>query len=253
MGKLSIKFGVLTIIGLVGVACQPKPSMDGLTMLTAPDYCPYEFREKGKPEVVGFDIDVARAIADELGVSLTIETKHFNQIMPALERQQADFAMAAITPTRGRQQMANFSDIYYAQVMTIVSRDDQPFTALDQLIKKTVGVRASSFHVQELSRYSDINQETFNSSDELIAAVKSRKVDAIILDQAIAPKYVTPASQLIWSPVKVAASREGVAIAFPKLASSNLRIAMNDALVTLQQDRTILALIHKWFDTYQCP
>lgn len=245
------------LIGLVGVACQAQPSIDNLTMLTAPDYCPYEFRVQqgsGKSEVVGFDIDVARAIADELGVSLTIETKHFNQIMPALERQQADFAMAAITPTRGRQQMVNFSDIYYVQVMAIVSRYDQPFTTLDHLINKTVGIRASSFHVQELSRYSDIHQVTFDSSEALIAAVKAQKVDAIILDQAIAPKYVTPASQLTWSPAKVVAAREGVAIAFPKLASSSkLQVAINDALVTLQQDETMIKLIHHWFDTYQCP
>ncbi|MEM9213162.1 MAG: ABC transporter substrate-binding protein [Cyanobacteria bacterium P01_F01_bin.150] len=255
MARLASKFGILAFMVLVGVACQAKTSPEHLTMLTSPDYCPYEFviqSENGKSELVGFDIDVAKAIADDLGVFLTIETRHFNQILPALERQQADFAMAAITPTRGRQKMANFSNIYYAQTMAIVSRGDQPFTTLNSLINKTVGIRAASFHAQELARYSDIHQITFSSSDVLITAVKTRQVDAIILDQAIAPKYVTPASQLIWTPVKMTEATDGVAIAFPKLLSVELQTAVDDALVNLQQNGTMTALIHEWFDGYQC-
>lgn len=252
-----IRLGLFVCIGLLGVGCQNhQPSSDRLTMLTAPDYCPYEFRlqlENGKSELAGFDIDLAQAIANELGRSLTIESKHFNQIMLALEQQQADFSMAAITPTRERQAVVNFSNIYYAQSMAIVSRYDQPLTTLESLIQKTVGVRNRSFHAKELNRYSEIHQVSFNSSEELIAAVKAKQVDAIILDRAIAPKYVTPASQLTWSPARATTARQGVAIAFPKLASRNLQMEMNQALETLNQDGTMRDLIHKWFDAYQCP
>ena len=225
-------------------------------MLTAPDFCPYEFRVRqanGKSEVVGFDIDVAKAIADELGLPLTIETKHFNQIMPALDRQQADFAMAAITPTPNRQKMVDFSTIYYAQSIAIVSRQTQPLTALESLIQKTVGVKSQSFQAQELARYSEITQVEFKTTEELIAAVKAQRVDAGILDQAIAPKYVTPASQLLWTPVESSADVAGVAIAFPKLSFTDGQRAINTALAKLKQDGTMTKLIHQWFDGYQCP
>ena len=255
MFKLTSQIAMVVLIGLM-TACQNERPADSLTMLTAPDYCPYEFRAKqdnGKFELVGFDIDVAKAIADKLDLSLTIETRHFNQIMPALDQLQADFAMAAITPTSNRRQMVDFSAIYYTQSIAIVSRQIQPLTSLESLIQRTVGVKATSFQSQELTRYADISQIEFGTTDELIAAVKAQQVDAGILDQAIAPKYVTPASQLLWTPVESVADVAGVAIAFPKSFSPDVQRAINTALARLQQDGTMTKLIHEWFDIYQCP
>ena len=55
--------GVVVGLGLGGVACQPTPSPN-LTMITAPNYCPYEFTQQdGDSTIVGFDIDLAQAIA----------------------------------------------------------------------------------------------------------------------------------------------------------------------------------------------
>lgn len=246
----------IVLITILSSACRPTVPTNALTLVTAPDYCPYELTVKeadGKSSIIGFDIDVAEAIATEVDLPLIIEAKHFNQIMPTLDRQQADFAMAAITPTASRRQVMEFSSLYYTQKIAIISRQNQPFFQLDGLINKQVGVKAGSFHAQELMRYSEIEQIEFKSANELIAAVKAKRVDAGILDQAIAPKYVTPASQLIWEPVNTYQENAGVAIAFPKESSAQLKKNVDSALAKLQQNGTMTRLIHKWFDDYECP
>lgn len=246
----------IACLSLLASACRPTVPTNALTLVTAPDYCPYELTVKGpdgKSSIIGFDIDVAEAIAAELSLPLKVEPKHFNQIMPMLERQQADFAMAAITPTVSRRQVMEFSSIYYAQTIAIISRQDHPFNQLEELINKQVGVKAKSFQSKELTRYSDIEQIEFNTAKELIAAVKAKRVEAGILDQAIAPKYITPASQLTWHPINTQSENAGVAIAFPKEASTNLKADVNSVLAKLQQNGTITRLIHKWFEDYECP
>lgn len=256
MRNLAAQSGLMALMIVISSACHRTPPPDELIMLTSPDYCPYEFRVRdnnGKTDLAGFDIEVARTIAEELEVPLTIEPQHFNSIMPALNNQQADFAMAAITPTPNRREIVDFSDIYYTQTLAIVSRSAQPFPSLESLIKKTVGVKADSFQAQDLTRYSDIQQTTFKTAGELIAAVKARQVDAGILDQAIVPKYVTPASQLEWAPVPLVSDSAGVAIAFSKNSSSNLRVRIDDVLNAMKTDGRMTSLIHKWFDDYQCP
>ncbi|NET09479.1 MAG: transporter substrate-binding domain-containing protein [Symploca sp. SIO2B6] len=229
-----------------------------LTMITTPNYCPYEFiGAEGEP--VGFDIALAEALATELGYgdangrSFQIQTtQHFNSIMPQLVQQDIDFAMAAITPTRARQRIVDFSEIYYVQKIALVSRYDQPFTNLGTLVGKQVGITADSAHADRLSQYSSIDLiNQFDNTKALIEAIKRRYVDAGVIDAAIAPKYVSPSSRLQVHPVEPLSETAGVAIAFPP--GSPLISQFNRALATLREQGTIQQLIYDWFDDYQCP
>lgn len=93
-----------------------------LTMATSADYPPYEFvkTEAGTEEIVGFDVDIARHIAEELGYELQITNMDFNGLIPALQAGRADIVMAGMTPTEERKQNAAFSDIYYDAKQVIV-------------------------------------------------------------------------------------------------------------------------------------
>ena len=234
-------------------ACQAS-SPNKLTMLTVPNFCPYQFITENSDRgdlLEGFDIDLAEAIAQELGYTLTIkQQQHFNQLFSDLSQDKADFAMAAITPTSDRQQLLTFSDIYYTQQMAIVSHRENIFPSLDTLVSHQVGVIEGSYHALALERYPLIKPIAFNTSRELIAAVKRQYVDAGILDQVIAPKYVSPASRLQWTPGPPSTEIAGVAIAFPP--QSPLVDSFNEALAILKDNGTVTRLVHRWFDTHRC-
>ncbi|MFC4769067.1 transporter substrate-binding domain-containing protein [Effusibacillus consociatus] len=94
---------------------QKPAAKKKIVMATSADFPPYEFRDqsKGQNEIVGFDIDIAKRIAGELGYELKIQDMKFNGLLPALQAGRADFAMAGITPTQDRKQNTDFSMVYY--------------------------------------------------------------------------------------------------------------------------------------------
>lgn len=86
-----------------------------LVVGTSADYPPYEFHATvdGKDEIKGFDIDIAQAVADDLGVKLEIKDMDFDGLLVALQGDKVDMVFAGMTPTEERKQNADFSDIYY--------------------------------------------------------------------------------------------------------------------------------------------
>ena len=86
-----------------------------LVVATSPDYAPFEFQSlvDGKNQVVGADIDMAQAIADELGVKLEISSMSFDNVLTSLQTGKADLAIAGISATDERREVFDFSIHYY--------------------------------------------------------------------------------------------------------------------------------------------
>lgn len=116
----TISFLAVLVINLISggieqVLAQAGANREKLVMVTSADYPPYEFRDTatGKNEIIGFDVDIAKRITQELGYDLEIRDSDFNGLIPALQAGRADFVMAGMTPTPERKKNVDFSDIYY--------------------------------------------------------------------------------------------------------------------------------------------
>ena len=84
------------------------------------EFPPYEYVD-GK-EIVGFDIDLARAICDKLGKELEIVDMNFDSVIAAVEAGKADFGMSGITMTEERKKTVDFSDSYHKATLFIIIR-----------------------------------------------------------------------------------------------------------------------------------
>ena len=84
---------------------------------TSADYAPYEFhiQENGVDKIVGFDIALAQAIADELGVELEIKDIPFDSILLAISADSVDVGIAGFTPTPARLEAVDMSHLYELQ------------------------------------------------------------------------------------------------------------------------------------------
>ena len=101
-------------------------------------YPPFEFKEGDK--LVGFDVDLAEAIARELGVKADISVIDFKGLIPSLKSGKVDLLVTAMTHTPERAQQVAFSDSYYDTAIAIAVRDDKPAIATkDALGSKTLG------------------------------------------------------------------------------------------------------------------
>ena len=117
------------------VACQSSSSSSQsaveaikqkgkLVVATSPDYAPFEFQSlvDGKNQVVGADIDMAQAIADELGVKLEVSSMSFDNVLTSLQTGKADLAIAGISATDERKEVFDFSIPYYENKMSFLIR-----------------------------------------------------------------------------------------------------------------------------------
>ena len=117
------------------VACQSSSSSSQsaveaikqkgkLVVATSPDYAPFEFQAlvDGKNQVVGADIDMAQAIADELGVKLEVSSMSFDNVLTSLQTGKADLAIAGISATEERKEVFDFSIPYYENKISFLIR-----------------------------------------------------------------------------------------------------------------------------------
>ena len=94
-----------------------------LTIGTSAEYEPCEYMEDG--EYKGFDLELAQAIADDLGLELKIENVDFDTIVPGVASgTKYDMGIAAITATPEREKEVGFTDSYYMDDQAIVTMAD---------------------------------------------------------------------------------------------------------------------------------
>jgi arginine/lysine/histidine transporter system substrate-binding protein len=218
-----------------------------LVMATSADYPPYEFVDTAKGgEIIGFDVDIAKHIAKELGYEIEIKDMDFNGLIPALDSGKADFVIAGMTPNAERKKTVDFSDEYYAAQQLIVTKDDS-IKSVKDLEGKTLGVQLASIQEKEadkLLKEAKFNVEKRNKVTELIQEMKSNRVDAAIIEDAVAYEFLKENKELSSFALPNTDSA-GSAIAFPK--DSDLTEEFNKELKKMKEDGTLDKLVEKWF------
>lgn len=100
---------------------KPEIKYEGkLIVATNAEFPPYEYTENN--EIVGFDIDLMRAVADRLYKELVIENMDFKYVLSAVESGKADCAAAGITITEGRQESVSFTLPYSSASQVIMAK-----------------------------------------------------------------------------------------------------------------------------------
>jgi len=166
-----------------------------LVVGTSADYPPYEFHLLSEEEgdLVGIDIDIAKVIAQQLGVQLEIKDLIFSRIFNALESGQIDIAIAGLSPTEERQKIASFSDVYYQAIQCVIIRKEnsERIKTIEDLRGKKVGVQKDS--LQEDMAKGRIRGADFDireTIEELIIILDKGLVDGIILEKPVGDSYV---------------------------------------------------------------
>ncbi|MBV8885839.1 MAG: ABC transporter substrate-binding protein/permease [Chroococcidiopsidaceae cyanobacterium CP_BM_RX_35] len=222
-------------------------SVQKLTMVTSADYPPYEYRDtaKDRDEIIGFDIDIAKYITKKLGFGLEVRDTDFNGIIPALQSHRAEFAMAGMTPTAERKKNVDFSDIYYEAKNTIVARKGSNLKMPEDLFGKKVGVQLGSTQEKVAKRFKGVNLESLDKSGEIIEELKSKRIDAAILENTIAQGFIASNLDLEFYIIPTT-DAAGSAVAFPK--GSKLVDNFNRVLKQMKDNGEIDRLVKNWFD-----
>lgn len=151
-------FLVLSSVAVGGAHAQRKDVINAETINYFP---PYEFKQPGSTKLVGFDIELFEAVAAKMGAKVNWIESSFAQMMSwsSLKTKRADVAIAFITDTPERREMASFVDYtYIARVFYTLSTNASQFANMDALCGKRVGAaRGASTEMGAVVKWSDEN------------------------------------------------------------------------------------------------
>ncbi len=254
--SILVLLSLFLLIGLTACGSAKKENTAGsskdkkvLTMGTSADYPPFESVNTGKSdEIVGFDIDLAKAIAGKLGYEVKVRDMDFSGLIQALKSGQVDFVMAGMTPTPDRKKNVDFSDIYYTAQHMIVSKKDSGIEKLADLKGKTVGVQLGSIQegkAKDINKTVPINIVNRDRIPDLIQELKAGRMDAAIIEDTVAKGFFKKETELKGFTISDNPEEAGSAIAFPK--NSDLAAKFNKELKQMKDNGELKKLIVKWF------
>ncbi len=211
-----------------------------LVVGTSADYPPYEFttKENGQTKIVGFEMEMAKQIAKDLGVKLVIKNMQFDSLLVALETGKVDVIISGMSPTAERKKSVAFSKIYYtgAPYLVINKADMAKYDAINDFKDKKVGAQNGSlFYDLIKTSMPDSQRKGLGKLSDLILSLQSHKIDGILMDEATAKAYIESNSSLsgFKTGIKLNASDTGTAIAYPKGATA-LGEAINKSIDKIQ-------------------
>lgn len=250
-------FMLLLIIGVLA-ACGAKDSKSGadsgnedgkkvLVMGTSAEYKPFEFVDAAKGEdIIGYDIDLAYMIGEKLGFDVKIQDMDFNSLVPALQAGKIDFIISGMSPNEEREKVVDFTESYNEARQVIVAKKDGDIKKSTDLAGKKVGVQTASIQesmAQEMTKTIDLKVESRTRIPEIVQDMIAKRLDAAIIERAVARGYVEQNDQLMMFDVE-AQVEDYKAIAVAE--GSELKDQINQALKELIEEGKIKELEEKW-------
>jgi len=212
-----------------------------LVLGTSADYPPYEFHKEidGKDTIVGFDIEIAKAIAEDLGVELEIKDMDFEGLLLALNAGKVDIVLAGMTPKPGRD--AEFSKIYYKALQGLLVHADNKdvYKTVDDLTGKRIGAQKGSIQ-EDLAQeeIKDLRLKALAKIPDLVLEVKHKKIDAVLMEMPVAEAYAANNDDLHLMPVELIDEEGGSAVA-AKTGEKELIEFANKVIDKLEKDGSI--------------
>ncbi len=218
-----------------------------LTMATNAAFPPYEFYEG--EEVVGIDVEIARAIAEKLGLELVVEDMEFDSIIPAIQTGRVDIGLAGMTVTPEREEEVAFTDSYATGVQAIIVPEGSPIETVDDLFEGgyTIGVQRNT--TGDLYTTWDLEDEGLATIDrysrgaDAVMALTTGRVDCVVIDNEPAKNFVANSEGLNILETEYLEEQYAAAM---RLENEALYEAVNGALQELIADGTTAEIIEKY-------
>ena len=232
------------------VASAPAPAPARVYVVgTDAAYAPFESQNE-KGEIVGFDIEVVRAIAAKAGIEVKFVNTPWEGIFNELAQGGRDMIVSAVTITEERKGTMDFSEPYFDAQQLIAVKENSKITKFADLKKLKVGVQTGTTGdeaVTKLLGKTSANIKRFESTPLALKELEAGGVDAVVADNGVIVHYVAnnPGGKF-----KTVADKDFVpeqyGIAFKK-GNTELQGKINTGLAAIKADGSYDAIFTKYF------
>ena len=264
---IGIILAIITVVTCVFAFAACKGSIEdatpdgikkygSLVVATNAYFPPFEYKdENGK--ITGWDMDIAKALADKLGVELVIEDMEFDSVLLAPNANKAHISMAGISYSEKRDETLDFTQGVFNSSQVIIVKEGSDINGPFDLGGKTVGVQSGT--VGQLLAEMDPDWagegddaclaepgsiSKFSTGAEAVVALTQGKVDAVIIDKFPAENFVAKNAGIKIADETVFDDEYAFAV---KEGNKELVEWLNKAIDEMKKDGTMDAINKKYF------
>ena len=212
-------------------------------------YAPFESQNE-KGEIVGFDIDVVKAIAAKAGIQVKFVNTPWEGIFNTLQQGDRDMIVSAVTITDERKQTMDFSDPYFDAAQLIAVKESSKVTKFADLKKLKVGVQTGTTGDEAVSKLlgkTSTSIKRFESTPLALKELESGGVDAVVADNGVVAHYVAnnPGGKFkTVSDKEFVPEQYGIAV---KKGNAELLGKLNQGLAAIKADGTYAQIYARYF------
>jgi polar amino acid transport system substrate-binding protein len=180
----------LILVSLLLPACGSGKSTK-ITVAMDATWPPFEYVDETTQEIVGLDVDLIKAIAENQGLEIEIVNVPWDSLLAGMAQCQYDISVSAMTITEERKQSFNFSDPYFAagQIVT-VQASNTTINSKSDLVGKTVGVQLGTTGDIEAQKMDGVTVKNYDDIGLAFQDLLNGQIDAVIADNPLALGYV---------------------------------------------------------------
>lgn len=210
-------------------------------------YPPFDFFDENN-QLAGFDIDLAKALCQEMKAKCTYSNHAFDGLIASLKFRKYDAVISGMDITAERSKQVLFSNPYYDNSAIFIARKGE-FTSQAQLEGKRVGMENGTTHQKYIhDKLPGINTISYDSYQTAVLDLKNGRLNAVFGDSAVVNDWLKTNPDLasvgehITDPAYFG-SGYGIAV---RLGNNKLLDQINTALATIKQNGTYEKINQKW-------
>jgi lysine-arginine-ornithine-binding protein len=191
MNQRFVRYAAAALVAFTALSVQAK---DWKVVRVAVEgvYPPFNYMDKG--QLVGFDVDVAKALCAKMQVQCQFTTQEWDGMIPGLMTGKYDAIISSMNITDERKQKVDFTDKYYTTPAKFITAKDSDIKDITPkaLEGKTIGVQGSTTQATYLQdQYKNSTIKTYKSVDDANMDLAAGRIDAVMSDQVVLWEFLT--------------------------------------------------------------
>lgn len=226
-----------------GDALERVKEAGKVTFAMSGGYPPFNYYND-KNELVGFDVDVSKEVADRLGVEFEPITTEWSGIVEGLRSGAYDGILGSMAVTEKRLEVVDFSTPYYYSGAQLVIGKDSNYKSTGELKGKVIGVVTGTTFEQDAEKLGAGEVKLYKDDNQTLLELHNGVVDAVITDRVVGVNAVNEGKfniKLLENPLR----SEDIAVAI-RQNDDSLREEIDRVLNEMHEDGTLTELSKKW-------
>ena len=232
-------------VSMTGCFGKQEAEKKVLTVGTDATYEPFETIDESNGEYVGFDMELIKMVADEMGMEVKMFNTAWDGIIPGLINGNYDCLISAMTITEERQKQISFSIPYFStQQAIVVKENNTAIKGVDDLIGKTIAVQNGTTGDLYASKIKNVKMKRYDTNPQAVQELINNNADAAVMDDLVAFNAAkkTPGLKVITIPD---AEKEDYGIGVKK-ENVELLNKINKAIEKLRENGELAELERKY-------